>query len=434
MSEKEGAPTAPKIEYLVVGVVVLMALAAAFYLSSQRQQALRYSRLGLEGMVSLLAAGETRAQSYFGDWPINQDEIGLLLVPLYDTRLDQTRTFPVTDEQHLMQSDEYDLELNPILAKAAALPTMVVLPKWRSGVRLTGLAHPVLLVDSRAVEQTLRRLTGQRGGLLQRSGQAFTDHSYMAIDGSQMLARLYVAQTFDGAGCEPVVGQLGRMVLGECPVAGRADKVLILADPDLLNNHGLRLGQNAGILRDLVAARAQGKDVVIDYSPEDWLSTRQNTPKRERSWSDLARFLEPPFLAMWLGGAMTLLLFLWRGGLRLGPVPRISAGAGASKMQAIGARARLMRRTGQDGPLLAEYAAARIAATAARLVGPAHARLIGEEQGFLRYVARHHAGKVDRLNVILTTLRNLPLRISAAEAIQHVDELEQVLEQITHDT
>ncbi len=106
---------------------------------------------------------------------------------------------------------------------------------------------------------------------------------------------------------------------------------------------------------------------------------------------------------------------------------------GGGKLQAIRARARLMRLTGQDGALLTDYAAARIAATAARLVGPGHARQIGEEQAFLRYLARRRPDLSTRLAEALDRLKALPARIPATTAIHHVEDLEQILELIAND-
>jgi hypothetical protein len=426
-------PSGLRLEYAMIGAVLLMALLAIAWVMSQRQQELRSSPSGLDGLQLFLTESDIRTQSYFGGWPLNQDDIGLLVVPLYDSQLDSSLRPPVTAEDMLLQPDEYDLGLAPVLAKAEALPLLVILPKWRSGLRLTGLGHPVLLADGDDVAGGLQRITGQNGLRIQRSRVPFVDLPYQGQD-KAMSARLYVAQTFAGAGCDAIVGTPGQMVLADCPVAGPGHRVLILSDPDLLNNHGLRLGQNAAIARDFLAKRAGGKNIVIDYSPDNWLAEQEAAPLRERTWADLARFFEPPFAAIWLGAGLTLALFLWRASRRFGPVVRVAHGQGAAKMQAIAARARLMRLTDQHGALVGEYAHARIAATAARLVGPGHARLIGEEQAFLRYVARHHAAKVARLDAVLTRLRQLPKRITAAEAIHHIDELEQVLEQITHDT
>jgi hypothetical protein len=200
-----------------------------------------------------------------------------------------------------------------------------------------------------------------------------------------------------------------------------------------LNNHGLRLGQNAEIARDFLLSASGDGSIVIDYSRDNWLASDEEPIERERTWSDLLRFFQPPFLALWLGGMLTLALVLWRSLRRAGPVQRAKTVEGG-KLAAIQARARLMRLTGQDGALLADYAAARVAATAARLVGPGHARQIGEEQAFLRYLGRRRPDLASRLADALDRVKALPARIPATVAIHHVEDLEQILELIANDT
>jgi hypothetical protein len=92
-----------------------------------------------------------------------------------------------------------------------------------------------------------------------------------------------------------------------------------------------------------------------------------------------------------------------------------------------------MRLSGQDGALTREYASARIAATASTLFGPAHARHYSGEDAFLTYTERRHPELAPRLRSVLDGIRRLPARLPAAEAIHHIDQLEQILEQITHD-
>ncbi|MFM7445616.1 MAG: hypothetical protein ACKO2N_17190, partial [Tabrizicola sp.] len=228
-------------------------------------------------------------------------------------------------------------------------------------------------------------------------------------------------------------------LLASCPVTGMSGTVMILSDPDLLNNHGLRLGQNAEIARDVLLSAAGEGSLVIDYSRDNWLGSTEAPIERERTWSDLLRFFQPPFLALWLGGGLVLALVLWRSFRRAGPVVHTNGPSAhkkvteGGKLLAIRARARLMRLTGQDGALLADYAAARVAATAARLVGPVHARQIGEEQAFLRYLGRRRPGLAKRLDEVLERLKAVPARIPASAAIQHVEDLEQILELIAND-
>jgi hypothetical protein len=430
-------PTAlPQVraDYVVIALVVVLAVAALAYVMSQRQQDLRRSPVGLDGLQVWLTAQGGSAQTFSGGWMLDPASVGLLVLPLHDT-LPDAGLVPGSSKQELIfQQDEVDQSWQAIAAKLRAVPTLVVLPKWRSGMRLTGIAHPALLVDRRRIDAMLMRLTAEPLVRLTPGAEVFTRLEYQPQNGAAMRTDIYAAQLFDGTKCDPVIGSGKQTLLAWCPSRyGRAgEKLLILSDPDLLNNHGLRLGQNAAIARDVLLGAAQDATVLIDYSLDDWFTQDDAPVQRERTWADFLRFFEPPFLTLWLGAGALLALGLWRSFRRAEPLMGVG-GAASAKMQAIKARARLMRLTGQDGAMIGDYAAARIAATAARLVGPGHARQIGEERAFVRFVARARPDLAQRLDDALTRARALPRRVPAAVALHTVDELEQILEQIAHD-
>jgi hypothetical protein len=434
MSEASATPSPIRAEAVIIALIVVLALSAVGYVLSQRQQELRASPVGLDGLQLWLSAAGGSAQSFSGGWTLDPASVGLLVLPLHDTALDADMTPARSKEELLFQQDEVDQSWDVLRAKLRAANTLVVLPKWRSGMRLTGIAHPALLVEAARVDRILTELTGVPSVRLIRSRQVFTALPYRDATGAEMVTEIYAAQLFDGTGCDPIIGSGPKTLLASCPLPGwgAGGRVLILSDPDLLNNHGLRLGQNATIARDFLTAEAGSGTVLIDYSRESWFAKPDAPVQRDRSWADLLQFFEPPFLALWLGAGLTLALVLWRSLRRAGPV-LATARTADGKMQAIRARARLMRLTGQDGAMIGDYATARIAATAARLVGPGHARQIGEERAFLRFVARRRADLADRLETSLARLHALPRRIPAATAIHHVDELEQILELIAND-
>ncbi|MFM7336170.1 MAG: hypothetical protein ACKO1H_17495 [Tabrizicola sp.] len=440
MTDASAPKPAPiRTDLVIVGLVAILVLAGLFYLMSQRQQELRRSPVGFDGLQVWLAAEGGSAQNFTGGWILDPASIGLLVLPVFDTIPDRDLEPALDKAQLLFQQDESDLDWAPIYEKIDTLPALIVLPKWRSGMRLTGIAHPALLVEEARLNGFLQALTGDSATRVTRIRQVFTSLPYRSQSGAEMSAELYVAQLFDATGCDPIIGSGPNTLLASCPVTGMSGTVMILSDPDLLNNHGLRLGQNAEIARDVLLSAAGEGSLVIDYSRDNWLGSTEAPIERERTWSDLLRFFQPPFLALWLGGGLVLALVLWRSFRRAGPVVHTNGPSAhkkvteGGKLLAIRARARLMRLTGQDGALLADYAAARVAATAARLVGPGHARQIGEEQAFLRYLGRRRPGLAKRLDEVLERLKAVPARIPASAAIQHVEDLEQILELIAND-
>lgn len=420
---------------IILGFVALL-LFTVFYVISQRQQVLRSSPSGFDGLRIWLNSNEVSAQSFLGGWQVDQETVGLLVLPLFDTSLDEDRVHPRTKEELLLQQDEYDLRLDAVLEKAVRVPTLLILPKWRSGMRLTGRAHPVLLSRQQQIETVLQQLTGQRDAQIEYARAPFTDFDYFDGEDVRHSAQIYAAQLFTNADCSPLIGNSDAMLLAECPLArgGSDARVLVLSDPDLLNNHGLRIGDNAAIAHSLLSSLAAERNVMIDYSREVWLSDPAESVRYERSWTDLKQFFGPPFLTLWLGGVLALALFIWRSWQRYGPVQAEDDVDTNAKSLAVRARARLMRLSDQDGALTGEYAKARLAASASALFGPALAHHYAEPKVFLDYVARHNPDLSRKLETVLKTIRNLPHRIPAAEAMRHVDELEALLEQITNDT
>ena len=207
-----------------------------------------------------------------------------------------------------------------------------------------------------------------------------------------------------------------------------------MSDPDLLNNHGLRLGDNALIAEDFIATHARGRVILIDYSRRALPIRRVRDEVPPRSWSDLARFFEAPFITLWLGGGLLLALALWRAAIRFGPVRRIRKDPGDDgKIAAVSARARLLRLTGQDGVLVSEYALARQHAVAARL-GPALSRHYPDFNSLMAYLKRRHPDHADRLQMALDRMAELPARIAPEAAISHIDEFERILEALSDDT
>jgi len=406
----------------------LLAVAVAMYALSSRQQALRSSPAGFDGLQAWLSSEQVSARSFTGGWPLAEETVGVLVVPLFDTDLRADRVVPTTKEELLFQSDEYDINLGALYRKIDRVTTLVVLPKWRTGMRLTSIGHPALLADRAKVQAVLQEMT-QGDGRLVPPRAPFTE--FEVRNGDSGPARLYAAQGFSSTNCRPFIGNAEAMVLAWCPARGeRNSGFFLLSDPDLMNNHGLRLGNNAAIARDFLAQRAREKNVVIDYSVRDWLESENAGVQRDRTWADLLRFFSPPFSALWIAGTVLLALAIWRGAFRYGPLQGARDVRAASKAEAVAARARLMRLTDQDGALLAEYAKARVGSVAAELFGPAQAAHYAQEQNFLRYLQRRDAALSRDAKRVFDDFAALPERLPASEAIVHVDTLERLLERI----
>lgn len=431
MSDSSGQP-AQKIgaDKILLGIVGLAMIIAIFFVSSQRQPALRSSPVGLDGLRVWLTAEGLDAQNFTGGWPILAEEVGLLVVPLYDTELDERSEPPRTQEELILQQVEYDLTSEPIRSKTEMAPTLIVLPKWRTGMRLTRLAHPVLISPRAEVEALGETLVAGEFAL------SYGRDPFIEIPYREQDALLYAAQTFVAPECRPILGDARAMVLGDCPLANGDDgaRIYVLSDPDLVNNHGLALGDNAFLVRDIFKSLSNEGRIIVDYSRRNWLTTDAGQSTRERTWSDLLRFFSPPFTMIWVGIALVFGLVLWRAGLRFGPEAPIPQTGGASKTMAIAARARLMLLTGRAGALVKEYMRARLATAAAQIFGNALAPQFSGPEAFVAYTRRRHPEHAGPLAAKLNEIQDLPAAASSRHAMSKIHDLDKILEHITDDT
>lgn len=424
-------PARFRLDIFLIGGAIVLLIAIFFYVSGQSQQVLRHSPSGLDGLQRWLATDGHPVRSFTGGWASEPAKIGLRILPIYDSDLNTVRAAPTSKEELLAQMDEYDVSESLLRQKAQIVQTLLVLPKWRSGMRLTGLGHPALLIPEGRASTGLQQVLDGPKQNVRYLRQPFTDFP-VTTNGQSRTARLYVAQVFDGAGCTPLIGRVSEMVLGRCKLPDAPnDEVLVLSDPDLLNNHGLRLGDNAHIVKDILLDLAGEKTVMIDYSTSIWLFENFQGETRERTWSDLARFFAYPFSVLWGSAALLMVLTLWRAGLRFGPVTQAARGLGASKQTANTARARLMRLTGQDGALLGDYAKTRLVAFAARSLPAAQSKDVDAALGYAR---RRNPKLARKLEDALAVIGALPPHLPASSAIEHVDRFELILEQLEHDT
>ncbi|MBM7066344.1 hypothetical protein [Actibacterium sp. 188UL27-1] len=424
-----------------VDLVILAAVGAAvivflWFMSGSDDRRLQSSAIGFDGLGVWLRTSDVDASTFRGGFGMSADGIGLNIVPLYDLDLNKRRNQPETKRDLLSQQEEFDISREVVATKIRDLPTLIILPKWGTGTRLTGVAHPVLRVTDAKLNTLLSQIAPGLGSV-SFSETAFTNYD-VNVAGQNLQAELYLAQTIDGPDCTPVIGRRDEMLLARCkidPTGNDQQSVLILSDPDLLNNHGLRLGDNAHIARALLPDLADGQRVLIDYTNYSWVVDADAPQRADRTWADLLRFFSYPFSLLWIGFGAVAILFVWRSFVRYGAPRRLfDEGPGAAKTVSIGARARLLRLSNHDGALLADYLDARLTDLAHRLLGPAAANSDTARARIDRILQRRNPELAHALAELTARIRGLSIDIPAAEAIAHVDDLETLLEQIAHDT
>ncbi|ANK94470.1 MULTISPECIES: DUF4350 domain-containing protein [Rhizobium] len=367
---------------LILGLVLALAALAVFAVS--RGSDYDRSPLGSKGLeLWLQTKGIPVVRS---DPHIAQarSKISLRIVPLSIHQGEAVT--PQSDDE----TDGLDPE-NPVVeADQYALPTLIVLPKWRGIVSTEGVAGKSGLIDLADISNELDKIGYSDFGFA-RSETSFEEAQPQLQPGQPIKIALYRAQTFERSslpsGCGEVVGTLSGVLLLHCA----ADPtVYLLSDPDLLNNHGLALADNAAFAVSLVQslrAAGESRPIYLDTSgePLDSEATVDEGQSYERSTTDLKRFFAYPLSAIWGTVLVVAAICFWRGAYRFGPPLReVSGNIELSKTAAIEATARLLRLSGNDGRMTGQFVLHLLADKAQLLFGSG----AGNQAGIARLFQR----------------------------------------------
>lgn len=197
---------------------------------------------------------------------------------------------------------------------------LVILPK-RGGSANPG--HPDWLADSRLLDATvidkvlhdlepqahIRRLAGRRT---------------ISTAATGLNAVLDDVQVIQSSALTPVIGVGNDMLLGRLQIGNAA--IWLLADPDLIANHGLGRGDNAALAVDIVRrALPAGGKVIIDEVVHGFLQEANL----------LRALLHPPLLIATIAFGFTVLCLFLAGAFRLGEARKLETGLAAGKLTLI---------------------------------------------------------------------------------------------------
>ena len=240
--------------------------------------------------------------------------------------------------------------------------TIVVLPKWRgrpsrANRRWVGA---VGLLSRDTVTQVLSQIDpGARVVRLGRRVNVYPNRFGAKPD-------LPVPQLIRSRVLQPLVEAPEGMLAGVRIIDGK--RVLVIADPDLLSNHGLGRGGNARVAVGLVNAfRPRGGPVVFDTA----LHGAEKKPSLVRSLFEL------PFAVGPAGGIAALIVLRWAGVGRFGAPRRAGPVFESGKVTLIDNGTRLLRFGGHQREILDRYRRAVLAVVTARVHAPAGAQSDG---------------------------------------------------------
>lgn len=212
--------------------------------------------------------------------------------------------------------DSWSLELGGQTYDLAADKELARAPRWQ------GLSQSGRLPS----DQVLLHVEGTEGdddsaGLapLVRDGEGRVLAAHLADDGSFMDGDLYL---------DPGRGD-GRPVYG----------VMLVAEPDLLNNWGLADRRQAALALQLVETARQGTEAPVRFD------LTFNGLGASRNLLTLA--FEPPFLAATLTLLLALAIAMWRAFSRFGPAVRAAPAIAPGKSQLVANGAQVLARSGR---------------------------------------------------------------------------------------
>ena len=424
-----------------IGLAALIAAVLALFWfgadgSAARDRQLDASLIGTDGLqIWLQDQGVDLVHSNPRITP-SAGQLSLAIIPLYDIDLVSSIKPPLTPEEDMRQASQRDLEHWILQEKLTALPALVVLPKWRTGFIKSAVAHESTLIPISGIKELVRRLELPLA-MITRIGPHMTDASAGAIGKSRHAVALFWAQVFVRAEipphCHETLGIPDGALVIQCDETTLMPPAHYLSDPDLMNNHGLGLAENAALAADLIASLRSdpAKPVYLDTSPLQLLTT-EDTPDEaqdyNRGWQEFARLFDYPLSALWAMASVILALAGWRGARRFGP-PRAAPDDAPeqSKTTAIEAKARLLRLSGNDGRMVAEFVRARLDALSEASFGAG----VGHDRLF-KLLARRDPTLAQRFQTLSADLIARAPTMPNAELYQNLATFRDLLERLTH--
>jgi hypothetical protein len=246
-----------------------------------------------------------------------------------------------------------------ILAKFKAAKTVVlVLPKWR--------AHADLLHDGWIDDATLLPLSAATSPLAAQAGKGeLVRVAPPAVYDTNLLGWAPTiaqdVQLIKNSALEPIVSSTQGILLGE--IRDETHRLLVLADPDPIANHGVGKGDNAAFIAALIDALGEpGAPVVFNEAIHGAGSGLPSDPRKL-----LAQF--PYTLApLQILFAVALLLAATMG--RFGAPQPAPAPLRAGKRGLIGSAAQLLDHVGHHAAMLRRYVGVMVQDAARRLRAP----------------------------------------------------------------
>jgi len=167
-------------------------------------------------------------------------------------------------------------------------------------------------------------------------------------------------QLVRGPGLRPIIGSERGMLVGE--ISDRNRRIWVLADPDVISNHGLARDGNAALAVAIIKRlRARNGSVVFDETVHGY-ATKPASP-----FLLLFRF---PFVIATVQGLIAVALLLWATMARFGAAEQAPPPLQAGRSGLLQNMARLIEFTGHQGPMITRYIQETVRDVARQLHAP----------------------------------------------------------------
>jgi hypothetical protein len=236
-------------------------------------------------------------------------------------------------------------DLGEVLKHRGARTTLIVLPKWQTVAdqQKTGWVRVSGLLPGADPARTLYPATPFGIARERTHGEALRTIPAAAPRELRFLAP-HVLQTVSSKDLEPlIISSRGAIVVGKL----KRRQTYILADPDLLNNHGMgdeRQARAAVALLDFLNSTG-AKSIQFDVTANGL----------GHSKSPLKLAFDAPFLAVTLTIFTAMLLAGWQALVRFGPVRRRQRAIAFGKAALVDNSAALIRKAGREAHLGSRY-------------------------------------------------------------------------------
>jgi hypothetical protein len=231
-------------------------------------------------------------------------------------------------------------------------PLVVVLPKWAPGEPQKGRPEwlsEVELMSPEQVRPALKRLRDSEHPIeVRRFSRAKGCEVIWQGEENPRPLKIdieAVVQLLRSEELEPVIQCAGGLLVARRPATANRPQVVVIADPDLLNNYGLGRGENASVVYQIFTRALGAKGVVFDETIHGFNRTR----------GLIAEALRFPMVLAVLQGVVLLGVVLWAGMGRFGKPLPVTVGLTAGKEVLIGNTAELLTGGGHMADSASRY-------------------------------------------------------------------------------